>query len=129
MRNYGELKSTIARYLHRSDLDGDIPGFISLAEARIYRNLRTRENEFYVNLTDADIPINPITLPANFREIKLISVNDKPLRFITDQRHYSILAGEGQYSQTDQAQHHKESMTLNNEVQPTHLHRRNTIYH
>lgn len=37
--NYGTLKSAIASYLHRSDQTDNIPVFISLAHARIMRNL------------------------------------------------------------------------------------------
>ncbi|WNZ54789.1 hypothetical protein QT397_18160 [Microbulbifer sp. MKSA007] len=38
--NYGELKSAIARWLEREDLDESIPDFITLAELRILRELR-----------------------------------------------------------------------------------------
>ncbi|MFA0813584.1 phage adaptor protein [Microbulbifer epialgicus] len=38
--NYGELKSAIARWLEREDLDESIPDFIGLAELRILREFR-----------------------------------------------------------------------------------------
>lgn len=41
--NYTELKASIADWLNRDDLTAQIPDFISFAEARLNRTLRTRE--------------------------------------------------------------------------------------
>jgi len=43
--SYATLKTSIANFLARSDLDTQIPEFIQLAEARINRELETREQE------------------------------------------------------------------------------------
>jgi len=40
--NYSALQTTIASYLGRTDLTAMIPTFITLAEARLQRELRTR---------------------------------------------------------------------------------------
>jgi hypothetical protein len=42
---YSELKTSIANFLNRSDLDSVIPDFISLAEAQINRDIRHWEME------------------------------------------------------------------------------------
>lgn len=62
---YSELQSAIADYLNRTDLTSVIPTFISLAEAKMNRELRTRDM-----LTR--ISVNPSTeffnVPADFLE-------------------------------------------------------------
>ena len=47
---YSELQDTIASYLHRSDLTDEIVTFIELAEARIYRQLRSPEMEAFADV-------------------------------------------------------------------------------
>ena len=42
---YTELKSAVANHLARTDLTSVIPDFISLAEARLSRELETRDQE------------------------------------------------------------------------------------
>ncbi len=41
--NYSDLKTSVANYLGRSDLTSVIPDFISFAEMRMARELRTRQ--------------------------------------------------------------------------------------
>lgn len=41
--NYTELKASVADWLNREDLTAQIPDFITFAEARLNRTLRTRE--------------------------------------------------------------------------------------
>lgn len=64
-------------------MTGRIPTFIKLAETKIYRDLRTRENEFNKVWTQADAILNPIELPRNFREIKMLNLNGLPLENIS----------------------------------------------
>jgi len=42
---YSELKTAVANFLARTDLDDQIPNFIQLAEARLSRELETRDQE------------------------------------------------------------------------------------
>jgi hypothetical protein len=88
MKNLGELKTTIADYLDREDLSAKMPTFIRLAETKMYRNLRSRENEFTLQITEATIPepLSPIILPDNFREFKQVNLNDKPIENVSSQR-------------------------------------------
>ena len=87
MNNYGELRAAIADWLNRVDAVtlARIPDFIRMTEGEIYRDLRVRDNEFKFTLTQDENPNNPITLPQNFREIKLVTHNDYPLERISDQ--------------------------------------------
>ena len=100
MKNLGELKTAIADYLDRTDLTAVMPTFIRLAETKIYRNLRTRENEFTLQITEATLPepISPIVLPQNFREFKQINLNDRPIENVSTQRFSAI---EGNRERTD----------------------------
>ena len=41
--NYAELQTAIANFMARSDLTSQIPDFITMAEARMSRELETRE--------------------------------------------------------------------------------------
>ena len=84
MKTYGELKTAVANWLDREDLVDNIPDFVRLCETKIYRNLRTRENEF---LLDISVTGNPITLPENFREVKLVTMSGKVVQRISDQEY------------------------------------------
>jgi hypothetical protein len=78
--NYTTLKTRVAQYLDRADLDAMVPVFIAFAEAQFNRELRTPEMEtgrVSVETTEE------ITLPANFlslRNIYLEGSPDRPLK-------------------------------------------------
>lgn len=63
----GDLKTSVASWLKRSDLTAQIPDFISLAEARIARDLRLRAQ---LTTTDLSTVANTatVTLPADWLE-------------------------------------------------------------
>lgn len=96
MKNYGELKSEIALWCDREDAAfiAQVPSFVRLTETLIYRDLRVRDNEFTVNLTATDNPKNPITLPQNYREMKLVTVNDFPIERWSDQKYNAFLGAQ-----------------------------------
>lgn len=98
LKNYGELKTEIANYLDREDQTNNIPTFIKLAESHIYRKLRTRDNEFTAQYTEATVPasFNPIALPQNFREMHLCMLNGEPLEHISSQEYYKRKANQYQ---------------------------------
>jgi hypothetical protein len=70
--NYTELKAAIATWIHRTDLTSVIPDFISLAEERMNRHLRTREME--VTLAETLIVDGRIPMPAGTVAVKTIWV-------------------------------------------------------
>lgn len=86
MITYSQIYQDIATLLDREDLEQDIPTWVRLAEKQIYRFLRVRHNENTTVLTEADNPIVPIDLPAGFKEMRLLLVNDVPMVRVSDQR-------------------------------------------
>ena len=68
---YTDLLARIASYLHRTDLTDDIPGFVELAESRIYTSLRSLENEaeLVVAMTSKSTP-----LPGDYAEMSHLEV-------------------------------------------------------
>lgn len=61
--NYTDLKAEVARYLHRTDLNSQIPTFIGMAEAAIFRELDVRELQTTATLT---ISGEVASLPLDF---------------------------------------------------------------
>ena len=79
---YSELQTAIAARLHRDDLSAEILDFITLAEARISRDLRITgmisvdaTNQF----TAGD---NSEALPSDFLSAKSIQINGDPVRVL-----------------------------------------------
>ena len=74
---YSELKTAVANFLARTDLDDQIPNFIQLAEARLSRELETRDQEkrATATLTSGD---EFIALPTDMREVREIKLNTTP---------------------------------------------------
>jgi hypothetical protein len=70
--NYAQLQAAIASYMHRDDLTAIIPTFISLGEARVYRDLRVPEMhaEIVLNTTDG-----VVQLPDGYLDMRDISYN------------------------------------------------------
>lgn len=80
--NYTDLQATIASYLGRTDLTSVIPDFITLAETRIARQLRTRQmlKSATATMTAAD---NTVGLPSDFLEMRDLYVQGNPRVVIT----------------------------------------------
>ncbi len=78
--DYGSLKEEVKLYLYnRKDMDARIPSFISLAEKKIFRQLRCRFNETEVS-GDLGSDPNGFPLPVDFLEMKFLTVNGKPMQ-------------------------------------------------
>lgn len=75
--NYSALKTTIANYLGRTDLTNQIPDFITLAETRLQRELRTRPmlKSATATMTGGD---NTVGLPTDFLEMRDIFIQGNP---------------------------------------------------
>jgi hypothetical protein len=74
---YSALQTTIASYLGRTDLTAMIPTFITLAEARLQRELRTRQmlKSATATMTGGD---NTVGLPTDFLEMRDLFVQGNP---------------------------------------------------
>lgn len=73
--NYNELKTSIKNWLERSDIDSYIPDFITLAEKRIYRDLRLVTMETQLSVT---ISSGKASVPSDFLELKHARINGNP---------------------------------------------------
>jgi len=96
--SYNDLKTSIANFLARDDLTNQIPDFITLAEARMSRELETREQEkrATATLTAGD---EYIALPTDLREVREVKLTASPTRVLT---YYSPSALDTQYSSNGQ---------------------------
>lgn len=74
---YSALKTSIASYLGRTDLTTQIPDFITLAETRLQRELRTRPmlKSATATMTGGD---NTVGLPADFLEMRDLYIQGNP---------------------------------------------------
>lgn len=78
--NYTELQTAVASWLARDDLTARIPEFITLAEAKLNRELRCRQMETRVSDTTTASD-DFLDLPTGFqtmRRIRLSGVTGKP---------------------------------------------------
>jgi len=96
--SYQELKDAIANFLARDDLTAQIPDFIQLAEARMSRELETREQEkrATATLTAGD---EYIALPTDMREIRSVKLNVSPVKVLS---YFSPIGLDNQYSSDGQ---------------------------
>ena len=70
---YAELQTAIADWLNRSDLTARIPDFITLAETRVNRVLRSREQGV---IATANIDTQFFAVPADFLDFKSFRITD-----------------------------------------------------
>ena len=63
LSTYSEIKSTVADYLNRADLTTVLPSFVTLAESKFNRELRTRDMLTRVQTTSDD---EYVSLPTDF---------------------------------------------------------------
>jgi hypothetical protein len=85
IQTYSELQTAVANWLGRDDLTARIPEFIDLAEARLSRELETREQEKRATVTTTAND-QYIALPTGLREIRHVQLNTSPrqtLRYVS----------------------------------------------
>ncbi|WP_421782616.1 phage adaptor protein [Kiloniella litopenaei] len=81
LTTYSGLRAAIADYLGRSDLENQIPAFISLAEARLNRELRIRAMEKVSNaVTSAGE--GTVAKPSDFLEARTLVLETSPQRVL-----------------------------------------------
>ena len=85
LSTFTELKDAVADWLDRSDLTTRIPDFITLAEARVSRDLRIRAMEVRSTMTTT-AGKQYFNLPTNYIQMRNIQLNTNPttpLEYIT----------------------------------------------
>jgi hypothetical protein len=75
--SYATLQTSVANWLADDTLTSYIPDFITLAEARIYRELKIRQMEVALSATIAS---GVITVPSGYTEMKFAYVNGSPIK-------------------------------------------------
>lgn len=70
--NYEELKKAITAWLNRGDLDEHIPEFIAIAEAKINRKLRVRQQR---KVSQYSISTEQALVPPDFLQVAQISLD------------------------------------------------------
>lgn len=81
LATYTDLKASIADWLNRDDLTGAIPTFISLAEAKINRELRIAAMESTV--TGSLVISGSLAFPTDCVELRRVIVNGHSLEQLT----------------------------------------------
>lgn len=77
LSTYSDLQTSIANWLNRSDLTGNIPDFITLAEARIARDLRLRSQVTTATITTTG-GVQSAALPDGWLEFENVTVVSSP---------------------------------------------------
>lgn len=77
LATFSDLQTSVANYLGRSDLTSQIPDFISLAELRLARDIRTRRmlKTVTANMTVGDPTVG---LPSDFLSIRDVFIQGLP---------------------------------------------------
>ena len=80
--NYSALKTTVANYLGRTDLTSQIPDFITLAETRLARELRTRQmlKSAASAMTSGEAKV---ALPSDFLQVRDLYIQGNPRMPVT----------------------------------------------
>ena len=79
--SYSTLKTAIANYLARTDLDDKIPDFVRLAEERLRRDLRIRQM-LKVATADTTAEDATVSLPSDFLAMKDIHIDTTPVKVL-----------------------------------------------
>jgi hypothetical protein len=88
INTYTNLQTAISNFLARSDLTAQIPDFITMAEARMSRELETRSQE--KRATASTVGGNEyLSLPTDLREVREVKLNTTPLTVLS---YYSPVA-------------------------------------
>lgn len=75
--NYSELQAAVENWLARDDLTSYVPDFITLAEARIYREMKVRQMETALSDT---ISSGVIAVPSGYTMMKFAYVDGSPVK-------------------------------------------------
>lgn len=82
LANYSDLQASVANWAHRTDLAALLPDFVTLAEARISRDLRLRK-QITTTTAVTTAAVQAVTLPADWLEFENVSVQGSPEQQLT----------------------------------------------
>lgn len=79
--NYGELKTNIASWIHKSNLTDIIPIFIEMARSRICHDLES----MHIEKRYSDTLVSEYTaLPTDLIDIRSLKINNKKINYFTE---------------------------------------------
>lgn len=81
LSNYTELQASVASWMNRTDLGTVIPDFVTIAEARIARDLRLRKQITSDTLTTSTTS-RAVALPDDWLEFSNITISGTPDTFV-----------------------------------------------
>lgn len=84
---YGQLKTAVASWLHRTDLTTVIPDFVALAESAIRRDVRCQAME---QQATGALSAATLALPTRFAEARRVVLGDYLLEYVTPQVFWPI---------------------------------------
>lgn len=82
LANYTDLLASVAAWINRTDLTTVIPDFVTLAEAKISRDLRLRKQVVSTILTTT-AGVRGVDLPSDWLEFENVSLDGSPERQLT----------------------------------------------
>lgn len=88
LSNFGDLKTSVASWLNRTDLASVIPDFVRLAESEIARDLRIRAMQ---ETATGSMSSGAITLPSDFLEARRLVVDDREMSYITPEEYQRLV--------------------------------------
>lgn len=74
-----QLETAVANWLHRDDLTSRIPEFVTVAETRLFRELRVKDMETAFSTA---ITSGTITLPTSYVDLKYAYVDESPVTWL-----------------------------------------------
>lgn len=77
LTTFAELQTSVANWLHRSDLTSVIPDFIRLGEVRLFRDVRARCMETALSGT---ISSGVLAVPSDYLELKFAYIDASPAK-------------------------------------------------
>lgn len=77
LANYTDLLASVASWMNRTDLTTVIPDFVTIAESKIARDLRLR-NQLTSGTLAVVASVREVTLPTGWLEFETISINGTP---------------------------------------------------
>ena len=78
LANFGELKTSIAALLNRSDLTSKIPDFVTVLEARVNREVKFRNRRMEASSALAYSGTDEATLPTDYLEARTVVWQSSP---------------------------------------------------
>jgi hypothetical protein len=94
--SYADLQTSVGRWLKRTNLNDQIPDFISLAEARLNRRLSVRQMRTWLTVTPST---NFVTLPGDYNRAIRVMYGDQRLDFTSENIADPMMTEGGQWNQ------------------------------